>query len=48
MKAKLSACFELIGKTTFLPALEGITAGKYGREFTGHDRMCALNVRQAG
>jgi len=37
MKAKLSACFELIGKTTFLPVLEGITAREVWRELTGHD-----------
>jgi predicted Zn-ribbon and HTH transcriptional regulator len=41
MKAKLSACFELIGKTTFLPVLEGITAREVWRELTGHDPyMC--------
>lgn len=39
MKDKLTQCFGLIGKTAFLPVLEGLTALEVWRSITGHDPL---------
>lgn len=40
MKSKLSACYDLIGKTTFLPVLQGLNAMEVWRDITGEDPLC--------
>ena len=40
MKSKLSVCFDLIGKTTFLPVLQGLNALEVWRNITGEDTLC--------
>ena len=40
MKSKLSVCFDLIGKTTFLPVLQGLNALEVWRNITGEDPLC--------
>ena len=40
MKSKLSLCFDLIGKTTFLPVLQGLNALEVWRNITGKDPLC--------
>lgn len=39
MKSKLSACFDLIGETTFLPALQGLNGLEVWRNITGEDPL---------
>lgn len=45
MKSKLSVCFDLIGKTTFLPALQGLSALEVWRNITGKDPLCCPKCR---
>ena len=40
MKSKLSVCFEIIGKTTFLPVLQVLNAMEVWRNITGEDPLC--------
>lgn len=40
MKEKLALCFDLIGKTAFLPVLQGLTALEVWRYITGADPLC--------
>jgi len=40
MKSKLSVCFEIIGKTTFLPVLQGLNAMEVWRNISGEDPLC--------
>ena len=45
IKSKLSLCFDLIEKPTFLPALEGLTAVEVWRILTGCDPLCCPKCR---
>lgn len=40
IKSRLSLCFDLIEKTTFLPALEGLISMEVWRILTGRDPLC--------
>lgn len=45
MKIKLQACLELIGKTAFLPALQGLNALEVWRTITGKDPLLCPNCK---
>jgi len=45
MKVKLALCFNLIEKTTFLPALQGLTALEVWRTITLRDPLCCTKCK---
>jgi len=45
MQSKLAACYELIGKDTFLPLLEGLNATEVWRIITGQDPLRCLKCQ---